>query len=506
VKKSRQEVAEAYQLAPSSLRGDPLEGRDPVVVKIEAKGPVTGALRERLLRRIGTARGQRANVVILQIECAGGDLVAAREIADELRAMQQADGELGPVQFIAYIPDEAPDYATFIALGCSEIVMRRMKPEEREERQRDGKKDRLLGDFSVLVDDPSRAADAESARRSLREVAEAQGYPPLLIDALFDKDLVVHRVRGRIDATKRKLMTEEELAEDRRGAKEWISEAEIKHKGELLQLTPTLAEELGLVRFTIDNRNIAELYDKYGIDPARVKEAGPDWLDALAEFLRRSEVMVVLILVAVLGLILELKVPGLAVPGIISALCFVLFFWSQAQDSELTLLAVLLFILGVLLIGVEIFLLPGFGVTGISGILLVIGGLGLATMNKLPQSSQDWSTFGMNMMQFALAMIGGTIAALFVARYLPNIPYANRLMLRAPADAPEADEPILPGAAQAAALLGAIGVATTVLRPAGMARFGDEFADVVSEGEYIEPGTRVQVVEVEGTRIVVKAV
>jgi membrane-bound serine protease (ClpP class) len=96
---------------------------------------------------------------------------------------------------------------------------------------------------------------------------------------------------------------------------------------------------------------------------------------------------------------------------------------------------------------------------------------------------------------------------------LPSIPYASRLILKPPAEAHDgfdgdeaaaaAGEGLQP---ELAALLGAIGVAATALRPAGIARFGDDFIDVVSEGSYIAAGTRVQVVEIEGNRVVVKEV
>jgi membrane protein implicated in regulation of membrane protease activity len=94
---------------------------------------------------------------------------------------------------------------------------------------------------------------------------------------------------------------------------------------------------------------------------------------------------------------------------------------------------------------------------------------------------------------------------MIVARYLPKIPYANRLMLVPPVDAPGGVEPVLlPGAEQAASLLGKTGVSTSMLRPAGSARFDEVIVDVVSEGDFIEVGTPIQVIEVEGTRIVVK--
>jgi membrane protein implicated in regulation of membrane protease activity len=101
-------------------------------------------------------------------------------------------------------------------------------------------------------------------------------------------------------------------------------------------------------------------------------------------------------------------------------------------------------------------------------------------------------------------MAGAGVLAFVVARYLPKIPYANRLMLVPPEDKPEEELPPLPGMEQAVTLLGQVGTATSMLRPAGMAKFGDRYIDVVTEGDFIPPGTPVQVIEVEGTRIVVK--
>src|SRR5438874_6240396 len=84
-------------------------------------------------------------------------------------------------------------------------------------------------------------------------------------------------------------------------------------------------------------------------------------------------------------LILELKMPGVGLPGVIAALCFVLFFWAHSQlNGQITLLAVLLFLLGLVLIGIEVFLVPGMGVLGISGVVLLLVGLGLATVEHMP--------------------------------------------------------------------------------------------------------------------------
>ncbi len=156
-----------------------------------------------------------------------------------------------------------------------------------------------------------------------------------------------------------------------------------------------------------------------------------------------------------------------------------------------------------ILIAVEVFVIPGFGVTGLSGVLLVIGSLALVTLEKKPETTQEWVHFGSTLSMLGLSLVGAIVVAVVLARALPSLPYANRLVLHPPTEESAAlEEAGLADASgsganpAALALLGAVGVAATALRPAGIARFGDDFVDVVAEGSYVEPGTRVQVVEV----------
>jgi membrane-bound ClpP family serine protease len=216
----------------------------------------------------------------------------------------------------------------------------------------------------------------------------------------------------------------------------------------------------------------------------------------------------VLVMIGVTCLILELKMPGVSLPGVIAAICFVLFFWAHSGFNQIGILAMLLFALGLLLVALEVFVLPGFGVPGVSGILLMLGSVGLVAYGHWPRSNGEWLGFGKTLSPFSLSILGAVCAAYVLAKYLPHVPYANRLFLKPPATATdESDgERIDTLRPELAALLGAIGVAATPLRPAGKVQFGEQFVDVVSESGYVQPGTRVQVVEIEGMRVVVKEV
>src|SRR5581483_3010247 len=161
--------------------------------------------------------------------------------------------------------------------------------------------------------------------------------------------------------------------------------------GAYLKLNGTKARELGLAHAVVDD--LPGVYALYELD--NVRDASFDFLYELASFLRHPLVAVFLVMLGVTCLILELKMPGVGLPGVIAALCFVLYFWAQSQlAGQITMLAVLLFVLGLILIGLEIFVLPGFTVTGSSGIVLVVVSLALATLEKKPETSQEWMSFG----------------------------------------------------------------------------------------------------------------
>jgi membrane-bound ClpP family serine protease len=486
---SRAEVKDAYRLPTSSLRGDPLQGRTANAYRIVVSGTVNRAMRETLERRIkkgAVAKG--ANFVILQLECGGGETDVAREIADFLRGLMDDQNE-NPVVTVAYVTDRARDTATFLAFGCTHIVMDRKSH---------------LGGFEGLLKNRPQYADAIG--KSLAELADLQGYSPVLARAMLDTDVAVHRVSERGKEFNKRLMTAEELEEDSKDKQQWNNEEQIKGPKEWFKLDSQLAKRLDVAQYVFEgdpSEALPWLRDRYGL--GEIHNASPDWLDGLAEFLCNPVVSVFLVMIGITGLILELKIPGIGFPGVLAAICFVLYFWAHSQlAGHLTMLAVLLFVLGLILIGVEVFLLPGLGITGISGVVLVLVSLALVTLVKKPETSHEWLEFGTTMASLSLSLLGAVAGAMAIGHYLPHIPWANRLVLSPPSDQGEllAETP----AEGYAALLGAMGEAATDLRPAGKARFGEEFVDVVAEGSYVSTGARVQVIEIEGNRIVVKEV
>jgi membrane-bound serine protease (ClpP class) len=486
-------VASAFNLGRESLEVDRRVGQTPNAWLIAMDGPLNPELKERLPRRVRKALGAKANVLIFVIRCHGGDSESAADLAAYIEGINK-DRPDNPVRTVAFITDQAADTAIFPALACDRIVL---QPTAK------------LGGFDLFLQaNPSRA---DVVRKNLEDLAARHAYSPLLARAMADSSLKLYRVTPARGSGSAQFITKSELDEDRgRNPSRWKDEQPVKmDEGKCLTLDGETAKSYGLADAIEDDVN--GVYQLEGLEPAQVRDAtrDRDWLDDLASFLRDPWTSVVLVMVGITCLILELKLPGGTLPGVIAAVCFVLFFWSHSQlNGQITWLALLLFVLGLLLIGLEMFVLPGVGVAGISGTVLVLGSLGLVAYGHWPQSNEEWVGFGRAIGPFGISVLGAMVLAFTLARFLPSIPFMNRLMLKPVGDAAEfgEDSSALSAGAEFAELLGAVGVAATPLRPAGKVQFGDEFVDVVAEGGYVPPGARVQVIEIEGNRVVVKEV
>jgi membrane-bound ClpP family serine protease len=414
---------------------------------VKADKPLDGALVEDVERRIRQAVGDKANVLVLQLECGGGDDQAAFDLADFLAKLNDARPDR-PVQTVAYVTDKASDTATIVALACDQIVMQRGA---------------ALGGFDRYAQaHPDRI---DPMRKNLKELAGKQLYPVALAERFVDR-------------------------------------------GKCLTLGAEEARNEGFAQAVV--KDYDELCSLEGVKPGEVKVVEPDsFLTALAGFLCHPVTSVLLVMLGVVCLVLELKLPGASLPGVLAAVCFVLFFWSHSQlHGQISWLALLLFLLGLVLIGLEVFVVRGTAVPGVAGVVLVMASVGLTAYGHWPTSGEEWAGYGQTLGVFGVGILGGVVLAFVLAKHLRHIPWFNRLILKPPGEAAAEGEapPAADNQSELATLLGAIGVAATPLRPAGKAQFGEQFVDVVAEGGYVQPGTRVQVVEVEGNRVVVKEV
>jgi membrane-bound serine protease (ClpP class) len=508
------------------------------VWRIPVEGELDGETVEQVQRRIRRALAAGANLLILDLRCAGGQLDQAYDLGLYLAKLNDNRPER-PVETIAYVTNQARNLALFPAMGCSRIVMQKEDSDEKDAQDLSSgearlggfghyldrhpdleairrKKDRLRGDKRIPLDVrlPQRRTELqEELLQKLKDLASRQNFPEAIIEGMCSREMQVVAVERATGASGRLFLTGDQFRADQQGpklykqsmkVKPWMDQARYDH--EFLTLSADQARQLGLIHSVVKDYN--DLCAVEGVVPEQVRSPDADWLDGLADFLRNPWTSVILVMVGITCLMLEFKTPGVGLPGVLAAICFVLFFWAHSQlHGQITWLAVLLFVLGLALIALEIFVLPGFGICGISGVILVLASLGLVAYGHWPRSGDDWLGFGQQLAPFGISMLGSLALLALILKYLPHIPILNRLISKSPQENEDGPaEPELPMVAEYRALLGAIGVAATPLRPAGKSQFGDAFVDVVADGGYIMPGTRVQVIEVEGNRVVVKEV
>ena len=158
---------------------------------------------------------------------------------------------------------------------------------------------------------------------------------------------------------------------------------------------------------------------------------GPTWVDGLVTTLNDPFVSWVLLFIGVFMLILEIKMPGVGLPAITSALAFLLFFWSRYLSGTADQLEILLFLVGLICLGLELFVFPGFGVFGMSGFLLIVVSIVMASHTFVwPTQEYEYRQMAGTLFQVIAVMVGVGVGAALVGRYLPSLPVFNRMVLK----------------------------------------------------------------------------
>ena len=258
-------------------------------------------------------------------------------------------------------------------------------------------------------------------------------------------------------------------------------------QGQILALTGEQAVKVGYAAGVAADRS--EVTARMGWQSAPVQEMNLSMTDRSVAVLAEPAVKSIFVSLIVLALLAEIKMGGSGIGAGIAVIGAVLFFGGQWLSGLTGWLEIALFFSGLLLLGVEA-LIPGFGIFGISGILCMLASLFFVLGGDAP--AVRWLAFSVG-----LAMV----LFLLILRYLPSSNLWGRFVLK---DVEGRKEGFRSGANHQE-LLGRTGVVVTKLRPAGVIVLDEARYDVVSEGEFVEVGTVVSVVKVEGVRIVVRA-
>lgn len=433
-------------LAASIMNSAATQSAGPIVYVVPIEGMIDLGLSPFLARTIGEAKDAGAAAVLLDINTFGGRVDAAVAMRDTLIN--------SPVRTIAFVNQRAISAGALIAMACETLIMA---------------PGGTIGAAAPVVGGTgeSKPADEKSVsyvRKEFRATAEVRKRPPEFAEAMVDADVEI---------------------------------AEVIATGKLLTLTTSEAIEHKVADLTASTVEAA--LEAAGLERAQVREASQTWAETFVRFLTNPIVSSLLMSVGLLGLLVEIRTPGFAVPGTIGLLSLGLFFWGHwivrlAGWEELLLVSI-----GVLLIALEVFVIPGMTVAGVAGVLALVAGFGMTLAGAGATVAVIVNALGRVALSLLLAMAGTFV----LLRFLPRLPFGRRLIL---ASGMQAALGFVSGPESDLRWLGRSGTALSPLRPAGIAEIGGTRIDVVSDGGFIERGAAIEVTRVDGNRIVVRQV
>lgn len=444
-------------------------------VRLDVSGPINGSRVRRFESNIVAALdSDEVDSLFVTIDSPGGDLGSSLQLAYAV-----ADLIARPGAAIGYVEGAARGDAALVAVACKPLYLHRQA--------------RLGGGGAQRIE----PGEVRDLREAIEQLAEQTGRSAALLVGLIDPEAQVyrytHRRTGQVAYFEGDRLKEGEAEQwqrgDRIGMADGISAAE--------------AVALGLAEGEADSASLAArrggLEDvPRPLSDRRVVHA-VEWLGGL------PGLAPLLLFLGFLALSVEMSAPGLGLPGFISLLCFIMFFWMKFLSGTAEWLEVTLFVGGVLCILLEVLVVPGVGVFGIGGITMVVAAIVLASQTfVIPRNAYQYAQTTRGLLT-VLAACGGIVGGLAVLRFLlPGMPMFGQLVM----PGPDSDEMIEQEQREHLVhyewLLGREGVAVTPLRPAGKARFDDQIVAVISDGSPVSSGEPLRVIEVHGNRVVVE--
>jgi membrane-bound serine protease (ClpP class) len=220
----------------------------------------------------------------------------------------------------------------------------------------------------------------------------------------------------------------------------------------------------------------------------------------------------ILMMIGIIAVYTELQSPGIGIGAIVAAAAFGLYFLFSFLATEPHLLPVILFVLGAALVAVELFIFPGIVITAVAGVGLMLFGLLSVRLPGdffAPGHNMTWRIEHVQepMTILVIAVIGGSVGIMLVARYLPKSPLFRRFVVQGPARIEPSEQPGVSVSNRVTAVReNDTGVAETDLRPAGKINLGGNTLIAMSNGDYIDRGSRVRVIQLKGNQVVVEKI
>jgi len=433
------------------------------VVVVPLHGEVAPSLLAFLRRAVKTAESNEASAIIFDMNTYGGRLDTATDIVNVLNQTK--------IPTYTFINTNAGSAGSLIALATQHIFMAPVS---------------AIGAAAPILstgeDLPATAKEKTISYWSalIRGSATKSGHNPDVAEAFMNKDKEV-KIGDRIVHPKGGVLTlNAQEATERINGKPLLAEGVADSVDDLIKKAGLKGNEV-----TIEPTG----FEQFAF-----------WITALAPLL---------LLGGILGAYLEFKIPGVTWPGVISVICFALFFLGHYLAGLAGWEVVALFILGMVLVLIEIlFFAHSTIIFGVVGVFLMLASLLWTMVDRYPGQNffPTGKMLAIPLLNMFIAIIGSFIVIALLARYLPRTSIYRRFALM-DSNPPGPSLAGVPRQFATALTLtpGTQGTAVTVLRPSGKARFADHVVDVVTEGEFIAPQTPVMVLQTDGMRVVVKS-
>lgn len=430
------------------------------VTIIPIEGPIEQALLYVIRRGFDQAVRNNSDAIILQMNTPGGAVNAAGEIISLIGKMD--------IPIYTYVDNGAYSAGAFIALATPRIYM---SPGS------------VIGAATPMMMSPMGGVqdmppDVKEKMTSavcamVRAAAEQGGHDPELAECMVRAELE-YKVGRKI----------------------------ISKQGELLTMTNTEAEQLVNKSETLLSsgtaKNIDELLTFLKLEKSETNYIKTTGSEKFARAI--ASIAPILMLIGMGGLWLEFKTPGFGFFGLLGGTCLILFFFGHHIAGLSGMEDLIFFIIGIILIALELFVTPGFGILGISGLAISLFSLVNAMSERLPGSwkpiSFEFSTFSEPLLNVVIAFIGSIGMLAIVGKYIPKTTLFSNITL---------NETISNNFDQDNSI-GSIGITINDLRPSGTAKFKNKKLDVVTSGEFISKNTEIKIISLEGTKVIVRKI
>ena len=475
------------------------EPEPPAALVVAVEGSISTKTVALVNRGIREVESLGARYLILQISSRGGPIDQMKKVREELRRLKNKD-----IATVAYVDGFANSAAALIAITCNQTFMKTgselgtITPVQYNP---------LTGEMDDIPTD-ARRKHISSIQTMLH--AAIEGTPRdnatvrLLLNAMVDPGIALFEVAFRDESgiEQTNVVVDKAELERMQETKDITFSVPPRALKRPLTLTPGEAVQFGLAEGIVDSLNDV-VERELLLEMSQVARMSETWSENLAAFL--NDMRSVLFVLGFILLLIELKTPGFALPGILGVIMFGLAFFGAYTVGLADIGEILLFFLGLGLVATEIFFFPGTIIFGVLGFIAIVSGLILSQQDFIiPATQSDSDLMLTNFANFGLILVVVMSLIWVIYANIHRIPLL-RAAVQTPPEAHEAGTRLLDAADERRAqLLWHTGELATDLRPTGWMDVGDERFDVVSEGDFIPKGSRVRVIEVRGNRVVVE--